>query len=88
VIHTCFITLKRSDALEKNVAGAEQEENLVQRGIGPDIDQAQPFRTDQHAHDKKHGDVGDFQLVCEQAGDGADSENEPAGHQRVLRDFD
>ena len=45
-------------------------------------------RADQHADDEKHRDVGNLDLLRQQAGDGADGQNEPAGQQRVLGNFD
>ena len=74
-------------AIEQNIAGAEQQDDLVQRRIRLDIDQAQRFRTDGHADDQKHRDVGNPDLLRQQTGEGADRKDKPAGQQRVLGDF-
>jgi len=81
------IEAQRRAAVEKNVTGAEQKDDLIQCRIGFDIDQAQYVRADQHADDEKHRDIGNFNLLSQEARDGADGQNEPAGHQRMLRNF-
>ena len=90
VIQTSFSTLEsqRGAAVEQDVAGAEQQDDLVQRRIRLDVDQPERFRPDQHADDQKDRDIGNLDLLGHQPGDGADGENEPAGHQRVFGDFD
>ena len=89
VIQTCFRTLnsQRSAAIEKNVAGAEQQDDLVQRRIRLDVDQAQRFRADPHSDDQKHRDIGNPELLRQHAGEGADGKNETAGKQHMLGYF-
>ena len=89
VIQTCFRTCEaqRSAAVEQNVAGAEQQDDLVQRRIRLDVDQPQRLRADRDADDEKHRDIGNPDLLRQQAGEGADRQNEPARQQRVLGDF-
>ncbi len=79
---------ERGAAVEQDVAGAEQQENLIKRGIGLYVDQAQGLRPDHHSGDKEYRDVGNFRLLREQSGDRAHRQNEPAGHQRMLGNFD
>ncbi len=79
---------QRCAAVEQDVAGAEQKQNLIERGIGLDVDQAQRRRADQHPDHKEQGNVRNFCPLRHQSGHGADGENKPGGHQRVLGDFD
>jgi hypothetical protein len=57
------IEAQRSAAIEQNVAGAEQQDDLVQRRIRLDVDQAQRFRSDRHSDDQKHRDIGNPDLL-------------------------
>jgi len=79
---------QRRAAIEKNVAGAEQQDDLVQRRIRLDVDKPQRLRADRYPDDEKHRDIGNPDLLRQQPGDGADSQNEPARKQRVFGYFD
>ena len=78
---------ERGAAVEQDIAGAEQQQNLIERGIGLDVDQAKSLRPDHHSGDEKYRDVGNFCLLREQSGERAHRQDEPSGHQRVFGDF-
>ena len=44
--------------------------------------------SDQDADDEEHRDIGNLDLLSQQACDGADGQNEPGGSQSVLGNFD
>jgi len=90
VIQTFFRTSIRSaaPAVEQNVAGAEQKNDLVQRRIRLDLDKVQRLRTDRHAGDQKHRDIGNADLLRQQRGDSADGQNKTERQQRMLGDLD
>ena len=89
VIQTCFKTSKaqRSAAIEQDVAGAEQQDDLVQRRIRLDVHEPQRLRADRDPGEQKHRDIGNPDLLRQQAGDGADRQNEPARKQRMFGDL-
>ena len=61
------VEAQRRAAIEKNVAGAEQKDDLVQRRIRLDVDQPQRFRPDQNADDQEYRNVGNSDLLSQQA---------------------
>ena len=63
------VEAQRRAAVEQNVAGAEQQDDLVQRRIRLDVDQPQRLRADRDAGDQKHRDVGNPDLLRQQAGE-------------------
>jgi hypothetical protein len=77
-----------SAAIEKNVAGAEQQNDLVQRRIRLDVDKPKRPRADRDAHDEKYRDIGNPDFLSEQGGDGTDRQNQAARKQRVFCYFD
>src|ERR1700723_50197 len=79
---------QRSAAIEQNVAGAEQQNDLVQRRIRLDLDQVQRLRTDRDTGDQKHRHIGNFEFLPQQRGDSADRQNETEHEQRMLGDLD
>ncbi len=52
-----------------------------------DVDQAQRFWADPHPNDQKYRDIGNPDLLRQQAGQGADGKNDAAGKQRMLGDL-
>ena len=82
------VEAQRRAAIEQDVAGAEQQDDLVQRRIRLDVDQPERLRADRDPGDQKHRDVGNPDLLRHQAGERADRQNEPARQQRVLGDLD
>ena len=79
---------QRGTAIEQNVAGAEQQNDLVQRQIRLDLDKVQRLRTDRDAGEQKHRDIGNFEFLRQQRGDSADRQNETEHEQRMLGDLD
>ena len=79
---------QRRTAVEQDVACAEQQDDLVQRGIGGDIDKSKGMRADQDADDEEYRDVGNPDLLGEERRDCTDRQDQTAGEQRVPGDFD
>ena len=79
---------QRRAAIEQDVARAEQQDDLVQRRICPDMDEAERLRADRDARDQEYRDVGDPDFLCEHACQRANRENQPARQQRVFGDLD
>ena len=69
VIQTRFSTLQaqRRAAVEQDVAGAEQQDDLVQCRVRLDVDEAERLRTDSDAGDQEHRDVGNPDLLRQQS---------------------
>src|ERR1700723_2129710 len=67
---------QRSAAVEQNVAGAEQQNDLVQRRIRLDLDQVQRLRADRDAGDQENRDIGNPDLLRQQRRNSADRQNE------------
>jgi hypothetical protein len=82
------VEAQRGAAIEKNVTGAEQQDDLVQRRIRPDVDQAKRFRADPHPDNQKHRHIGNPDSLRQQASEGANGKDKPAGKQRMLGDLD
>ena len=78
---------QRRAAVEQNVAGAEQQDDLVQRRIRFDLDEVQRLWTDRDSGDQKHRDVRDPDLLRQQRRDRADRQNETEREQRMLGDL-
>jgi len=90
VIHTCFKTGIRSAAppSNRNVARAEQQNDLVQRRIRANVDQLQPVRPQRYSRQQEDRDVGNPDLLGDEPRDRADRKNQSATEQRVLGDLD
>ena len=79
---------QRRAAVKQNVARAEQKNDLVQRRARLDIDQPEPVRADRNAGNQEYRDVGNSDLLRQQAGQRPDGQNEAAGKKRVPGDLD
>ena len=78
---------KRSAAVEKDITRAEQQDDLVQRRIYPDVNEPERMRSDRDAGEEKYRDIGNPYFLRQQAADGADRQDETAGQQRVPGDL-
>ena len=85
VIQTClqYVKSHRRAAVEQDIAGAEQQDDRVQRRIRLDVDQPGDLRAKGDPGHQKHRDIGYPDLLRQQAGDSADSQNETARQQRM-----
>ncbi len=79
---------QRGAAVEQDVAGAEDQDDLVQRRIGLDVDRAADPRAEQHADEQINHHVRNSETPGEQAGQHAGAEDHAKGEQHVLRGLD
>ncbi len=79
---------QRRTAVEQDIARAEQQDGLVERGIRADVDQPERVRADRDSRQEKERDVRNPDLLRQERRQRAEGEDQPAGQQRVLGDFD
>ena len=79
---------QRCASVEQDVTGTEQENDLVQRRAGLDLDQAERVRAEHDTGDQEHRDIRDPDLLRKKRGHRSDGQNETAGKQRLPGDLD
>ena len=90
VMSTPIVAMKpqRGTAVEQDVARAEQENDLVQRRAGLDLDEAERVRAEHDTGDQEHRDIRDPDLLRKKRCHRSDGQNETAGKQRLPGDLD
>ena len=77
----------RGAAVEQDVAGTEDQDQLVDRRIRLDVDQPEHAGADQHADQQEHHHVGHSRQSRQQAGERAYAENDAEHQQGVFGEF-